>query len=199
MNNFKEEVLFKIKDEFILENNRIHKRYFHTIGVVEMALKLNEIHQLGIKKEKIILAGAYHDIAKLLDKEKLWKIITDNYPNMKCELKDYPQVWHSFAGCIYAKEKYGIDDLEVLDAIKYHTTGKVGMNNLEKLIFIADYVEEITRLEEPMVIAREIALKNFNEGFLRTIKDTIDYLKKENKNIFHVTYEVFEYYSKGNC
>lgn len=197
-NSLKDNVLKKIKDEFILLDGSVHKRYFHTIGVVEMALELNRLHSLNIDEEKVILASAFHDIAKLLDKKILWGMLESNYPSLTEDVREYPQVWHSFVGAVYAKEKYGISDEEVLNAIRYHTTGKPGMTNLEKLIFISDYIEEITRHEEMMVEARRIAKEDFEKGLIRTIGDTISYLKMENKKIYHLTNETYEYYlSKG--
>lgn len=115
-------LLEKIKKEFTIDGI-VHQRYYHTIGVIEMALTLNNVHNLNISQEKLILASAFHDIAKLLDKETMWDILTKHYVSDLALLKDYPQIWHSFVGKIYAKEKYGIDDPEILNAIKYHTTG----------------------------------------------------------------------------
>lgn len=198
MNSFKDDILKKIKQEFILSDGNIHKRYFHTIGVVEMALELNKIHGFNLDEKKIILASAFHDIAKLLDRNVQFQILTKYYPNLVDDVKDYPQVWHSLVGAIYAKSKYGIDDEEVLNAIKYHTTGRPDMKKLEALIFVSDYVEEITRVDDKMKKARKIVKSDFDKGLIRTIEDTISYLKKGNKKIYHLTDETYEYYlSKG--
>ena len=169
-------LLEKIKKEFTIDGI-VHQRYYHTIGVIEMALTLNNVHNLNISQEKLILASAFHDIAKLLDKETMWDILTKHYASELALLKDYPQIWHSFVGKIYAKEKYGIDDPEILNAIKYHTTGHKNMTELEKIIFVSDYIEKITRKEQEMIETRNIAFKNLDQAVVKVLENTILYLK----------------------
>ena len=91
------DVLEKIKTEFTIDGI-VHQRYYHTIGVIEMALTLNNVHKLNISQKKIILASAFHDIAKLLDKKTMWDILSKYYTSELELLKDYPQIWHSFVG-----------------------------------------------------------------------------------------------------
>ena len=186
-------ILNQIKMEFTVAGI-VHPRYYHTIGVIEMALTLNNVHQLHMEKEKIILAAGFHDIAKLLDKSQMLDILVKNYPNEVENLLDYPQIWHSFAGPIYAKEKYYIDDEKVLQAIKYHTTGRPNMTNLEKIIFVSDYIEKITRKEASMIETRKIALKDLDSAVCKTLGDTIMYLKQTHKKIYDLTQAAYDYY-----
>ena len=80
-------LLEKIKKEFTIDGI-VHQRYYHTIGVIEMALTLNNVHNLNISQEKLILASAFHDIAKLLDKETMWDFINKLYDSDLALLKD---------------------------------------------------------------------------------------------------------------
>lgn len=186
-------LLEKIKKEFTIDGI-VHQRYYHTIGAIEMALTLNNVHNLNISQEKLILASAFHDIAKLLDKETMWDILTKHYASELALLKDYPQIWHSFVGKIYAKEKYGIDDPEILNAIKYHTTGHKNMTELEKIIFVSDYIEKITRKEQEMIETRNIAFKNLDQAVVKVLENTILYLKQNKKKIYYLTDETYNYY-----
>ncbi len=186
--------LFKLlKDTFYI-NGKIHKRYTHTIGVIEMALTLNKMHHLNLDEDKIILAAGLHDIAKLVSKEEMLDVLNKYYPEDVKELMEFPSVWHGWVGCIFAKEKYNISDIEVLNAIKYHTTGKVEMNNLEKLIFVSDYIEKNTRIYDDMIITRKLAYHNLDDAVRKTLLDTIEYLQKENKPIYSKTLQTYQYY-----
>ncbi len=189
------QILEKVKVEFTIDST-LQKRYYHTLGVVQMALELNKIHNLNIDENKVISAAAFHDIAKFLPKEKMWDIIKTSFIEESCELKDYPSVWHSFVGSIYAKDKYNVEDNEILDAIKYHTTGRPNMTNLEKIIFISDYIEEITRKEETMQVARNIAKRNLDEAVLYILEATISYLESKNQGIYELTKKTYQFYLK---
>ena len=187
------DVLEKIKTEFTIDGI-VHQRYYHTIGVIEMALTLNNVHKLNISQKKIILASAFHDIAKLLDKKTMWDILSKYYTSELELLKDYQQIWHSFVGEIYAKEKYGIDDIEVLNAIKYHTTGHKDMTKLEKVVFVSDYIEKITRKEQVMIETRKIAFKSLDQAVIKILENTILYLRQNKKKVYYLTNETYNYY-----
>ena len=189
----KKNLLEKVLEEFTV-NGEIHKRYVHTLGVIEMALTLNKKLNLNLDENKVFVSAALHDVAKLMPKEEMEEILKTEFSNLYPELKDYPTVWHSFVGSYVAKTKFEILDDEILNAIKYHTTGKVDMTNLEKLIFVSDYVEKVTRTHESMIIARELAYKNLDDALVKTLSDTIEYLNKEDKSIYVKTFETYEYY-----
>ena len=116
--------------------------------------------------------------------------------NIYQSLLEYPSIWHSFVGKIVAREKYGIIDDRILNAICYHTTGRPNMTNLEKIIFISDYVEEKTRVGECFEVARKAANKNLNDAIVVIIEQTIAYLKKNNKPVYQLTEETYQFYLK---
>ena len=76
----------------------------------------------SIISDKVFASAILHDVAKLMPKEEMLDILKDEYSDLYEELKDYPNVWHSFVGAYVAKTKYNIQDNEVLDAIKYHSS-----------------------------------------------------------------------------
>lgn len=193
------ELIDKVLKEFTNEDV-VHKRYFHTIGVIEMALTLNNKLKLKLDKNKVFISAALHDIAKLMPKEEMEKILKTEFSDLYLEIKEFPNVWHSFVGSYVAKTKFNVSDNEILNAIKYHTTGKVEMTKLEKLIFVSDYIEKITRNHESIIETRKLAYNNLDDALIKTLSDTIEYLKKENKNIYSKTFETYEYYlEKGKC
>lgn len=165
------------------------KRFRHTIGVAKMAEKLAEHYQ--IDKEKAYLAGLLHDCAKNLPEDELRSLIKrSSFSVYEGEL-DNPQLLHSIAGSVIAKEVFGIEDKEILSAIRYHTIGKVDMTLLEKIIYLADLIEEnrTFALVEKM---RNLAFVNLDQALLLSIENNICYLKKNGQSVLKESYHIKE-------
>ena len=158
-------------------------RYEHTIGVANTAKKMAEA--LGENPNTAYLAGILHDCAKCIPDEEKVKLCKDN----NIEITDMEMknqfLLHSKAGAVLARNKYGINDDDVLSAITFHTTGKPNMTLLEKIIFSADYIEP-SRNQAP------------NLDYLRKIlRDTLNYLKSKGNskdNIDVNTCKAYEFY-----
>lgn len=183
-----------VQDAFTKEG-KIHPRFYHTLGVLEKALELNQTHRLGLKEEQIIDAALFHDIAKLQPQDQMKQILKSYYPHLYEELLAYPAIWHAFVGAILAKEQYGIYDSFVLNAILYHTTGRPEMTDLEKLIFISDYVEN-GRIGIAFENARKIANQNLDSAIIVILERTFAYLKEKGERIYSLSQETYHYYVK---
>ena len=135
------------KNEIItwLKENLNEERFEHSLGVAEKAKEL--AIKFGLNKEKAELAGLVHDCAKCLSKEELIEIM-DKYCSVESCEKINPKTFHAPAGTYIAKKEFNIEDKEILSAIRWHTIGHNNMTNFEKVIFIADKIEERTRPEE---------------------------------------------------
>jgi nicotinate-nucleotide adenylyltransferase len=153
------------------------KRLSHTFSVEKEALRLAEMLFPLLKIDKkylsdISAASLLHDITKyLLPKEQI--CICKKYgieSNYSCE---NTAVLHSRTGAFIAREKFGINDT-VFSSIYCHTTGKEDMNIFEKIIFIADYIEE-TRTHSQCVKAREFFYSNsrVSDNLIKTLDMTI--------------------------
>ena len=126
-----------------LKDNLNEERYIHTLGVSEAAEELAKMFNLN--KEKAMLAGLLHDAAKCFSNEKLLEIIHTHIPDIEdCELVNYKTL-HAPVSAYLAKNQFNIQDSEILDAIRWHTLGRVGMSSFEKIIFLADKIEPNTR------------------------------------------------------
>ncbi len=158
------------------------KRLAHTKEVVLMAIRLN--FQLGLPYEKVFISALLHDIAKYSDKKE---VIYDNM------LFKEP-VAHAFVGAELAQDEFGIEDKEILNAIRYHTTGRANMSTLEKLIYLSDYIEE-TRNFDQVAEIRALSLKNFNDGFIQAVTKQMKFLEGK-ENISPLTSECYNYYTK---
>lgn len=159
------------------------KRFEHTKQVVLMAVRLNE--GLKLDFDKVFVSALLHDVAKYSTKEH--KTVPLEYSS-----GGYA---HAFFGAEEAQTDFGITDPDIINAIRYHTTGRSGMSTLEKLIYLADYIEE-TRTHSGASEARNIALSNFEDGFIYTVKLMHDYLG-DGEGVCPLTTECYNYYVNG--
>ncbi len=175
------------------------KRYEHTCNVENLAVKLAKKH--GADTEKVSLAAFLHDIAKELPKDKLLQIFVKN-DIMTNGINKRPQpVWHGIAGAIIAKEEYGIDDEDVLNAIACHTTGRENMTLIDKIIYIADMAGEDRDYPEAEE-TRKNAMKNIDKTIISALGQNIEWLKAEGKQVDKETLKAYRqqrkiYYSHG--
>jgi predicted HD superfamily hydrolase involved in NAD metabolism len=155
-------------------------RYIHTLGVLETSLLLAK--KYGADAKKAELAAIFHDYAKFRPKEEMRQIVKDE--RLPENLLYYgTELLHAPVGAYLVKKEAGIDDEEVLGAIYYHTTGNVNMSILEKVIFLADYIEpnrHFPGVEE----VREMALLDLENACLMAVRNTIQFLIRQNQKIY---------------
>ena len=169
-------------------------RYEHSQGVRYTAAALAMKYHGDIKKAEI--AGLVHDCAKNMSDEELIEYCKKNsIPIEECEFKA-PQLLHAKAGSYLAKELFGIEDEEILSAIRYHTTGKVGMTFLEKVIFTADYIEPGRYKADNLDTIRFTAFRDLDETVYMIMKDTLNYLKINTNTIDKQTEMGYKYYKE---
>ncbi len=162
------------------------KRLIHTANVAVTALK--KIKELSLDYDKVYCASMLHDCAKYMDVNSFPDFILDS---------DVPApVVHEFLGAYVAEKVVGITDEEVLDAIKYHTSGKANMTTLGKLIFVADMVEE-GRTYDGVEELREVYNKGLNQGFKKCLTEEVLHLKNKGGPIYFETENAYNYYVKG--
>ncbi|BAQ11512.1 hypothetical protein OXB_3042 [Bacillus sp. OxB-1] len=113
-------------------------RHAHVLRVVEMAKALNSLH--GLPQDDVEVAAYMHDIAKCMEKKEMQAILEAEQADPRL-LSFHPELWHAPVGMAIARNEFGIRDEAVLQAIRYHTTGRAGMSPLEKLIYVADMIE----------------------------------------------------------
>ena len=105
-----------------------------------------------------------------------------------------PVLLHAKVGAFYAKEKYGVEDVDILSAITYHTTGRPNMSLLEKIIYVADYIEphrkKLPRLDE----IRKIAFIDLDRAIYMILENSLSYLESGNEKIDSKTEETYRFY-----
>lgn len=194
------EIRKKLKKEMTI-NGQLNKRFIHSEGVAKASVDLARHYNLDIDLEKVYIAGLLHDATKLIDDQTQKKMLFDLGYLETDEIMKSHNVWHGETGYLYVKNEYNIDDEEILNAIRYHIMGRANMTMLEKIVFVADYIEE-NRVGEVFEKAREIAYKNLNQAVVFILESQINYIKSLNQTLITQTLITYEYYKKQedlNC
>ena len=169
-------------------------RYEHTLGVMYTSACLAMAN--GYDMEKAQLAGLLHDCAKCIPNKKKLKMCSEhNIPVSDFE-KEHPFLLHSRLGAYIAHEKYGIEDQEILSAINYHTTGRQEMSLLEKIIYIADYMEPGRKQAPNLSAIRKAAFEDLDKALLMILEDTLSYLHSTGSVVDTMTQKTYDFYSQ---
>ena len=180
----------KIKED--LKKKLSPKRYEHTMGVEYTSACL--AMRYGADMEKARIAGLLHDCAKYLSSEdKLSTCKKYGIPVSDYERKN-PELLHAKLGACFANELYGVNDPEILSAIIWHTTGCPEMSLLDKIVFVADYMEANRNQAEDLPEVRALAFKDLDACLLLILEDTIAYLARKKSVTDPMTQKTFDYY-----
>jgi predicted HD superfamily hydrolase involved in NAD metabolism len=163
------------------------QRYLHTLGVMETAIVLANLY--GVDEKKAELAAIFHDYAKFRPIDEMRKIIIEQ--GMPSDLLLYnSELWHAPVGAFLVEKEAGINDIEILDAIRYHTSGRQGMTKLEKIIYLADYIEPGRRFHGVLEV-RELAKTNLERALIKAVQNTIQFLMKKGQPIYPDTFYTY--------
>jgi predicted HD superfamily hydrolase involved in NAD metabolism len=161
------------------------KRWKHTLGVIESSVELAK--RFGADPDKARIAALLHDIAKYWPAQRQREAVeADGHPAGLDTLQYDKPLWHSHAGAYVARTEFGIEDEEILDAIRYHTSGRIGMTLLEKVVCLADYIEpgrDYPGVEE----LRKLAETSLERALLAGFDGTIMHLIETGKRIYPLT------------
>lgn len=159
------------------------RRWQHVQGVVETAVELAD--RFGGDRDKAWLAALLHDYTKAWPIDKMERIIREQ--GLPEELLEHDkELWHAHVGAWVVRQVHGIDDEEVLDAIRYHTSGREGMTKLDKIVCLADYMEP-SRDFPGVDRIRELAKTSLDEALIAGFDSTISFLLSKGKIIFPLT------------
>ena len=172
------------------------KRYVHVLGVQYTCASLAMKYDVDIEKAQI--AGLLHDCAKhLSDDIQLKECIKYGLNISEVEGK-IPALLHSKLGAYYAKTIYGITDEDILNAIVYHTTGRPNMSLLEKILYVADYIEPSRPADimRGLTEARAMAFEDLDRAIVMISSNTIAYVNSCSKEMDETSIQTLNYYKK---
>jgi len=149
-----------------------------------------------------------HDCAKAIPNDEKLELCKKYGIIVSDVERENPSLLHAKLGAYIAREKYGVMDDEVLHAIYVHTTGEPGMSTLDKILFVADYIEPKRDKAPNLAIVRKLAFQDLDECMYKILGntlaylamegilyDTLEYLKKSDKQIDSMTQKTYEYYA----
>lgn len=190
-NELRETIIRKIK------KRQTSKRFEHTLRVEKTAISLAKKH--GGDEHKVSIAALLHDNAKNYPNEKKLKLCHKYDVYLSDAEKANVDLVHSKLGGVLAKEKYHIKEDDIINAIKYHTTGRPDMSLTEKIIYIADFIEPGRKEFPGLVKARELANEDLDTALVKILMLTINHVIDRGQIIDTITEETYEFYYKLYC
>lgn len=164
------------------------KRYEHSLNVSKKAVELAKKYNADISKCEV--AGLLHDIMKNSSLDECLQIIEESDILLDNAEMNSKSLWHSIAGYAYVKNHIGIDDEEILNAIRYHTCGRANMSLVEKIVFVADMISD-DRCYDDVEILRDLANISLDDAIKYSISFSIVNLVKNNKMLCRNTIELY--------
>ncbi|MFD1207036.1 MULTISPECIES: bis(5'-nucleosyl)-tetraphosphatase (symmetrical) YqeK [Sporosarcina] len=181
----------------LIEENKkrlpIH-RFEHVLRVAHTAVELAD--RFGLSVEKAEKAALIHDIAKFMEPVKLRKKLEESEHDERL-LHYHHELWHAPVGAMIAEEEFGVTDEDVLNAIRYHTTGRAGMSDIEKVIYIADLIEPNRQFPGVEQLRTE-AEKSLEESMKACIIHSVQYLVSKQVPVFPDSFECYNEYVLSN-
>ena len=168
------------------------ERYEHTLGVAYTAACLVTLYDVDV--EKATTAGLLHDCAKCMDSNKKLSLCKKYGIEVSDIEKRNPSLLHAKLGARLAREKYDEKDKDVLNAIENHTTGRENMSMLEKIIFVADYIEPGRNKAPDLYEVRKMAFSDIDKALVKILQDTLMYLERKGEEIDPATRATLDYY-----
>lgn len=167
-------------------------RYEHSLSVSFTCVCLAMKYEYPLERAE--LAGLMHDCAKCYDDETIIKHCEKHHIPISDAERNAPAVLHAKYGAWLARERYHIQDQDILDAIACHTTGKPNMQKLDKILYIADYIEARRDKASNLAAMRKLAFEDLDTALYEIMKGTLDYLAQKKSSVDPMTQEAFDYY-----
>lgn len=174
-----------------LRGRLTEKRYTHSLAVRERAAELAKIH--GVDAEKAALAGLLHDCCHSMPFEEQLKIINAHGILLDDFIMAQPQLWHAVAGGLVIAEDLGIEDAEIISAVRLHTTGAKDMTKLEQVVYLADLTSGDRDYPE-VKENRRLAEKSLTLCMIKSLSYTINTLAAKNAPIVRDAWEAYNYF-----
>lgn len=155
-------------------------RFIHSVNVAKKAREFAEIYGGDINKAEI--AGILHDVTKETPFEEQLKIMTEGGIILDNVEKSSQKLWHQISGSVFIRDNLKIYDNDIINAIRFHTTGRAGMSLLEKIIFVADFTGD-ERNYNGVEIMRDKSYRSLEEAMIYGLQFTIKDLSSRKMTI----------------
>lgn len=176
----------------VLKQKLDDDRFYHSIGVSFTAASIAMRYEYDIDKAQI--AGLLHDYAKKDSSKTYVDFCLKNSIDVSRAEYENPGLLHAKIGAYLAHTDFNVDDTDILSAITYHTTGRPNMSLLDKIIYIADYIEPGRYKMPNLDKIRKETYINIDNALIMILSDTIAYLKTTGKVLDELTEQTYNYY-----
>ena len=177
-----------------LRTNLSQKRFSHTLNVASEAIRLAK--KYGEDGHLAYLAGLLHDVCKELPKEEQWALIAHEPAAEEAAFQKSPSVWHGFAAAVFARREFSVQNIAILNAVRYHTTGRGEMSRLEEIVYMADLI--CAGRDFPGVEAlRAKAYVSLEAALLESFSFSIGDLAKNGRPVLLDTVKAYDRYALG--
>ncbi len=176
-----------------LKENLSQKRYAHSLNVAEECRKL--ALKYGEDPDKAYFAGLLHDICKELPEEEQKKLVLESNFAVCREELETKSLWHAVAGAYFIKTHFGVEDIDILNSVRFHTVGRAGMTRLEEIVYLGDLISA-DRDYKDVDRMRKIAYTNLNSAMLEGFAYSIKSVVKKDGLIPICTAEGYNFYTR---
>jgi predicted HD superfamily hydrolase involved in NAD metabolism len=166
-----------------------HKRYRHSLGVEDVAVKLGERN--GLDTEKLRFAALLHDIGKSVEIAEQARYADERKIPLTADDLLAHGVIHSHISVFMAERDFGVTDPVILQAIRYHTTGFAGMTLFDKALFAADYLDPSRGFRNERQLLN-LALRDIEKGVLEIVKDKMIFVIRKGEALHPLSAEFYE-------
>ena len=174
----------------VLKRDLTPHRYLHTIAVAETAERLSK--RFGVAPERAYLAGILHDCAKSMTLEDMVRLSDEMGVDADDFERNSDAIMHAPAGAARAEKEFGIRDREILSAVRKHTVGGTGLTQLEKLIYVSDFIEPNRKPFEGLEDARKLAETNLDEAAQKCAELSMKYVLECGQKVHPATEKMRE-------
>ena len=181
-----------IKIQHVLKKELDDNRYQHTLGVMYTAASMAMRYDVDVLKA--LYAGLLHDCAKCIPNDKKLHLCGKYGFTVSDIERENPSLLHAKLGACLAHEKYGVTDKEIIHAIESHTTGCPAMTMLEKIIYIADYIEPGRNKAADLPRVRKLAFEDLDACMAEILCDTLKYRSRVGGPLDPSTQLAYEFY-----
>lgn len=188
INNLIENINEYLEKEFLHNQTRLK----HIKAVLKVAVDLGEI--FGVNKERLTVAALLHDSTKIKSFQENYVLAGKMFSNDDLKVVPKPCL-HAYSATSLAYYMFNVQDQDILNAITYHCSGRANMSLLEKCIFVADFIEESRDFVEDYI--KETAYKDLDLATYLIMKETENYLIKNNRKVSKLTIEAIEKYENS--
>ena len=175
-----------------LQNTLDSMRYEHTIGVMYTAGSLAMAYGQDVRQA--MLAGLLHDCAKCISLEEMVQLCDKNNFQISEMERGSKNLLHAKAGAVMAEQEYHINDKEILHAIAFHCTGTPNMSTLDKILYIADFIEPGREQAKNLDMIRKLSFHDLDACMAQITYDILSYLKSKGYEIDPTTEETYHFY-----